>query len=171
MDLSGDDRIVKGIVTSIKSNKDLLVYTKYGMGQRLDPNSIRITSQSAKGGNGFKLRSGDEIIGCFTINPEENQYIVYVTKNGKMRLNLIDYLPIRDSKHDSMVKLISLNDRDKLVGVIGCNKLDKIQVFFDDETNEIVEVQHLEEGTMSSEPKKVTKKNAVTSNIVKVKLV
>lgn len=171
MDLSDDDRIVKGIVTSIKSNKDLLVYTKYGMGQRLDPNSIRITSQNAKGGNGFKLRSGDEIIGCFTINPEENQYIVYVTKNGKMRLNLIDYLPIRDSKHDSMVKLISLNDRDKLVGVIGCNKLDKIQVFFDDETNEIVEVQHLEEGTMSSEPKKVTKKNAVSSNIVKVKLV
>lgn len=170
MNVEKDDKIVRGIVTGIKSHKDLLIYTKDGMGQRLDPNSIRITSQNAKGGNGFRLRHSDEIVGCYLINPEENQYIVYVTKNGKMRLNLIEYLPIRDSKHDSMVKLISLNDRDKLVGVIGCNKLDKVQVFFDDGSNEIVEIEHLEEGTMSSEPKKVTKKNAVSSNIVKAKL-
>lgn len=168
--LADDDKLVKGIITKSKSSKDILVYTKNGMGQRFDPNSVRILSSTAKGGNGFKLSSNDEIIGCYAINPAENQYIVYMTTKGKARLNLIEYLPIRDSKHDSMVKLISLSDRDKLVSVTGCNKLDKIQVFFDDGTDEVIEIKHLPESTMSSDPKKVTSKNAVTTNVVKVKL-
>lgn len=168
--LDRNDSLVRGIVTQMKSAKDILVYTREGMGQRFDPNLLRVTSPSAKGGNGFKLKGDDEIVGCYAINPEENQYIAYVTMKGKVRLNLIDYLPLRDSKHDAMVMLISINDRDRLLSVVGCNKFDKLQVFFDDGTNEIIEIEHLEEGTMSSEPKKVTTKNAVTTNIVKVKL-
>lgn len=169
--LDKGDSLVRGIVTNYKSGKDILVYTKEGMGQRLDPNMIRVTSQTAKGGNGFKLNSGDEIVGCYAIDPAENQYILYVTMKGKMRLNLINYLPIRDSKHDAMVRLISINDRDRLLSVIGCNKFDKLQVFYDDGTSEYVDISKLEEGTMSSEPKKVTTKNAVSTNIVKVKLI
>lgn len=171
IDISKEDRIVRGIVTKMKSAKDILIYTKYGMGQRLDPNAIRITSTLAKGGNGFKLQSGDEIIGCYAISPEENQYLLYVTMKGRMRLNLIDYLPMRDSKHDKMVRLISLNDRDILIGVMGCNKFDKLQVYFNDGDMEVIDISKLGEGTMSSEPKKVTTKNAVSNNIVKVKLI
>lgn len=171
IDLQKDDRLVRGIVTNIKSQKDLLVYTREGMGQRLDPNGIRITSPTAKGGNGFKLRGEDEIVGCYAINPEENQYLLYVTAKGKMRLNLIDYLPMRDSKHDAMVKLITLNDRDKLVSIIGCNRFDKVRVFYDNATTEVVDISKLEESTMGSEPKKVTKdQNAVTTSIVKARL-
>lgn len=168
--LDKNDTLVRGIVTALSSTKDILVYTKNGMGQRFDPNLIRNTSPSAKGGNGFKLNREDEIVGCYAINPDENQYILYVTVKGKMRLNLIDYLPIRDSKHDAMVMLISINDRDRLLSVVGCNKLDKLQVFFDDGFMEIIDISKLEEGTMSSEPKKVTTKNAVSTNVVKVKL-
>lgn len=171
INISENDKLIKGLVTEIKSPKDILVYTKEGMGQRFDPNMIRIISPSAKGGNGFKLKRDDEIVGCYTINPDENRYILYVTTKGKMRLNLIEYLPVRDSKHDAMVRLISVNDRDRLLSVIGCNKFDKIQVFFDDGTSEYIDISKLEEGTMSSEPKKVTTKNAVTTNILKVKLV
>lgn len=169
--LDKNDTLVRGIATTSQSTKDILVYTKDGMGQRFDPNLIRITSPSAKGGNGFKLHKGDEIVGCYAINPEENQYILYVTVKGKMRLNLIDYLPLRDSKHDAMVMLISVNDRDWLLSVIGCNKFDKLQVFFDDGDKEIVDISKLEEGTMSSDPKKVTTRNAVTTSVVKVKLI
>ena len=169
--LDKNDRLVRGLMTKARSIKDILVYTKDGMGQRLDPNMIRITSPTAKGGNGFKLKGDDEIVGCYTISPEENQYLLYMTTKGKARLNLIEYLPTRDSKHDSMLRLISLNDRDKLISVIGCNKLDKAQVFFDDGSNEIIDINKMEEGTMSSDPKKVTSKNAVTTNVLKVKIV
>lgn len=170
IEMSREDKIVRGIVVGSMTDKDILIYTKEGMGQRLDPNEIRITSFIAKGGGGFKLSPDDEIIGCYSIDPV-NQYLLYVTIKGKMRLNLTQYLPLRDSKHDAMVRLISLPDRDKLLGIIGCNKFDKLNIFYDDSTTELVEISTLEEGTMSSEPKKVTKKNAVSTNIVKVKLV
>jgi len=164
------DKLIRGIITRTQTPKDILVYTKNGMGQRLDPNTIRITSPIAKGGNGFKLGKDDEIVGCYAINPKENQYLLYMTMKGKARLNLIEYLPTRDSKHDSMVRLINLNDRDRLVSVVGCNKFDKAQVFFDDADREVVDISKLEEGTMASDPKKVTTKNAVTTNVVKVKI-
>ncbi|MCM1439731.1 MAG: hypothetical protein NC131_11120 [Roseburia sp.] len=166
-----DDSLVRGIVLNPKLQKDILVYTRNGMGQRLDPTSIRATSPQAKGTSGFKLNGDDEIVGCYTINPAENQYILYVTSKGKMRLNNIEYLPLRDSKHDAMVRLITLNERDRLVSIVGCNKLDKVQVFYDDATSEIIEISKLEETTMGADPKKITtKQNAVTTNIVKVKL-
>lgn len=168
--LDDGDSIVKGLVTEAKTVKDILIYTKDGMGQRFDPNAIRITSLSAKGGNGFKLYGDDEIIGCYTINPKENQYICYVTMKGKVRLNLIDYLPMRTSKHDAMLRLIDLPNRDKLISIIGCNKLDKVQVFFNDGESEEIDISKLEESTMGSKPVKVTSKDAVQFNIVKAKL-
>ena len=49
--------------------------------------------------------------------------------------------------------------------------MDSIKVFYNDMTDEPIEIKNLNEETMSSEPKKMTKKNAVSSNIVKVKLI
>ena len=169
--IDADDKLVKGFYLNSKSSKDLLVYTKNGMGQRLDPNSIRITSPSAKGISGFSLKGGDEIVGCYAINPESNAYLLYVTAKGRMRLNSISYLPTRESKHDSMVQLIQLNDRDKLVSVTGCNKLDSVTVYYDDGTSEIIRIDTMQETTMGETPKKVTNKNAVSANIIKVKII
>jgi DNA gyrase/topoisomerase IV subunit A len=171
IDIAKEDKLIKGIVTRMKSPKDILVYTKDGMGQRLDPNMIKITSTLAKGISGFKLQSDDEIVGCYAIDPAENQYLLYMTSKGKARLNSISYLPMRDSKHDRMVRLITLNDRDTLIGIIGCNKLDKVQVYFQDGETEDILISKLNEETMGSDPKKVTTRNAVSNNIVKVKLI
>jgi len=170
--LDDNDRLVKGLVFNQNSIKELLIYTKLGFGQRVDNNSIRITSPSAKGMPGFKFRKDDEIIGIFSISPEENEYLLYTTIKGKSRLNNIKYLPIRESKHDNMVSLISLPDRDKLFSVIGCNKYDKITLFFADGTSEDININKIKESTMSEPPKKYVKKDMVpsSSNVVKVKL-
>lgn len=168
-----EDRLVRGIVLNMRSTKDLLVFTKRGMGQRLDPNSIRITSPNAKGGNAFKLADDDEIVGCYAISPEENQYILYVTIKAKMRLNNIEYLPTRDSKHDKMINLIELGERDRLLSVIGCNKFDHVQLFFGDGTTETIAIEDLKEGTMATKPVKIAKKTIESNamNVVKVKLI
>ena len=170
MQLDEGDKIVRGIVLKERSQKELLIYTRNGLGQRLDNNTIRLTAPSSKGVNGFKISSDDEIIGVYAISPEQNQYLLYVTARGKMRLNLLDYLPTRNSKHDQMVQLINLPDRDKLVAVVGCNKLDKVQVFYDDNDTETVEIEYMKEKTMGAEPKKVVKKNMTSTKIAKVKL-
>lgn len=170
--LDKDDSLVKGIVLNTKSTKDILIFTKTGMGQRVDPNSIKITSPLAKGGSAFKLNPDDEIVGCYAISPEENQYLLYVTTKAKMRLNNIEYLPTRDSKHDKMINLISIGERDRLLAVIGCNKLDKVQLFYGDGTDEIVNISDLREGTMATKPIKIATKSIENNsmNVVKVKL-
>ena len=158
-------------MTNNNSKKDLLIYTKDGMGQRLDPNSIRVTSPTAKGMNGFKLQPEDEIIGCYTIDTGENGYLLYVTSKGKMRLNQIDYLPVRDSKHDSMVKLIPMTSRDQLVFILGCNRADKVRVFYDNGVDEVIDIEKIPITTMSSAPRKTTEKqNAVNTSIMKAKI-
>ena len=130
----------------------------------------KTTSALAKGTNGFKLNNADEIVGCYSIDPKENSYLLYITSKGKVRLNAIEYLPIRNSKYDGMVKLINLNERDTLVAIVSCNKFDKVQVYYQDSETEIIDVSKLPEETMSSEPKKVTIRNAVSNYIVKAKL-
>ena len=171
MSLEDDDKIVRGIVLKEKSNKEILIYTKDGIGQRMANSSIKISSPFAKGLNGFKVGKEDEIIGVYAISPEQNSYLLYITAKGRMRLNLLEYLPVRNTKHDSLVQLITLPERDKLVSVIGCNRYDKVQVFYDDNDSEIVEIEHIPESTMGAEPKKYTKKNAVSTKILKAKLI
>lgn len=170
--LDSGDKIVRGIMLAQNTSRELLVYTKEGYGQRLENTSIKITSPLAKGGNGFKLEPDDEICGVFAINPAENAYLLYTTVKAKQRLNNIEYLPVRSSKHDSMVSLISLSDRDRLLSVIGCNKFDKVSLFFADGTSEVVDVSKIKESTMSELPKKMVSKDMTSSssNVVKVKL-
>lgn len=167
--LEPGDSLNRGIVITAKSSKEILIYTKNGMGQRLHPGSIRLTLPTAKGGTGFKLDPNDEIIGCFAVSPEKD-YLLYTTQNGKMRLNNNSYLPSRKSKHDEMVQLISLG-RDKLISVIGCNKHDIARVFFNDGTSEDIEIKYIPESTMSSPPVKQTKKNSVSFNVIKVRII
>ena len=171
--LDNDDTIVRGIVLPENSRKEILVYTEEGFGQRLLSASIKITSPMAKGGNGFKLTKDDQICGCYVIDPIDSQYLLYTTLKGKMRLNRLEFLPVRNSKHDQMVNLIQLNDRDKLVSVRGCNKLDKATVYYVDGTNETIEINRLEESTMSSKPKKIVSKDMSTSssNVIKVNII
>ena len=167
-----NDALVSGLVTKERSNKDILVYTKDGLGARIDPNSIKIRSQFAAGRLGFKLNFEDEIAGCFTIDSEQNKYLLYVTKRGRMRLNEAKYLPLRGSSDkESMVRLITLTDRDDLVSILGCNKSDTVQVFYLDGKTENVKISSLREETMSSEPKKVVMQNTISNVIVKTKLI
>lgn len=168
--LENGDKLLGSIIVKPKSVRDILVYTKEGMGQRIDPNDLRITSTLSKGWLGFKLPKDDKIVGCYSINPKENQYLFYMTAKGKGRLNIIDYLPARNSKQEKMVRLININNRDELISIIGCNRTDKVQVFYQDGKSETIELEHLREETMSSEPKKLTERDAVSNSIVKVKL-
>jgi DNA gyrase subunit A len=170
IDITKDDKIVRGIITKdIITHKDILIFTQRGYGQRLDPNNIKLTSFAAKGMNGFNLDKDDEIVGCYAIDPNNN-YLLYVTMKGKARLNLAEFLPVRDSKRDAMVRLIALNDRDHLLSVIGCNRSDKLQLFFNDGTDETINIKNISEGTMSSPPEKVVSKNMVSTSVLKVKL-
>lgn len=169
MELLDDDKLIRAIVVNNNTKKDILVYTEMGMGQRFDPNGIKVTSISAKGGEGFKL-DDDVIVGCYLINPD-NEYLVYITKRAKVRLNETKFLPQRVNKRDMMLNLIPIPERDSLLGVIGVNKKDKVNLYYNDSEMEVLDISKLPVSTMSVNPTKITKKNIVSNYIIKAKLV
>jgi len=171
--LDANDSLIRGIVTKTNSNKEILIYTRNGLGQKISIHSIKPTQLNAKGSNGIKVDIDDELEGCFLINPTESAYLLYVTLRGKCRLNDINYFPTRINKHDSFVNLISLSDRDKLVSVIAVNKYDKVKIFYGDGTDEELNIDSLEETTMGDSPKKVLKKSITSKSdgVVKVKII
>lgn len=171
IELSENDYIVKGIVTKdVMTHKDFLVFTSQAYGQRFDPNDIRLTSYASKGMNGFHLNNDDYITGAYSIDGN-NEFLIYVTSKGKVRKNRANFLPVRNSKKDDMVRLISLNERDSLLFVGGCNQNDKIQFIYNDGSDEIIDVKRINESTMSSLPEKIIKKNMVSSSVIKVRII
>ena len=168
IELSKGDKLVRAIVVNNNTKKDILVYTENGMGQRFDPNDIKITSAAAKGWEGFKL-DNDYIVGCYPINPEK-EYLVYITKKGKARLNKTAFLPQRVNKRDDMLNLIPVPDRDSLLAVIGVNKLDKLLVYYQDAVTEEIEIKRMRANTMSASPLKVIERSVVSNYLVKARV-
>jgi len=173
LSLDANDSLIRGIVTKTNSSKEILIYTRNGLGQKISINSIKPTQSNAKGSNGFKLDNNDEIEGCFLINPTESQYLLYITLRGRCRLNDINYFPTRVNKNDSFVNLISLSERDKLIAVVAVNKYDKVKIFYGDGTDEDLNIDFLEATTMGDLPKKVLKKSisSTKDGVVKVKII
>ena len=170
--LSSNDRLVKAFPVNFRTEKDILIYTKDGFGQRIDPNNFQAgkSSTSSKGQTEIILNKGDEVVGSFLINPTEKQYLLYVTLLGKVRLNLMKYLRTRSSRRDELVQLLPLSNQDKLVSIVGCNRCDQVQLFFNDKTSEIFQLESLEESTMRAEPVKVLKKKGYFK-VLKVKII
>lgn len=170
--LANGDRLIKAIPVDFKTEKDILIYTKNGFGQRIDPNNFQIgkSSTNNKGQTEIIIDKNDEIIGSFLFNPTEKQYLLYVTLLGKTRLNLIKYLRTRNSKKDELVELIPLSNQDKLVSIVGCNKCDKVQLFFNDQTSEILPLNKLDETTMRAEPTKNLLKKGYFK-VLKIKII
>lgn len=170
IDLSDGDKLVKGIVSRKTTHKDILIFTDLGYGQRVDPNNLRITSYQSKGIREFRLQKDDHIVGCYTIDPR-NEYLLYVTERGKMRRNKMEFLPLRESKHDQMFSLIPLGERDHLRSVVGCNATDTVEVFFQDHSSEKAKVADVPEGTMGTQPVKIIQTNMTSNRIIRVKIV
>lgn len=165
-----NDKIIKAIPLKYNTNRDILIYTQEGYGQRIDIRSIPIrVTKSSKGNLEILLKKNDFIIGCYAFNQKEKQFLLYVTSLGRFRLNLMKYLPARKNKKEEMVKLIPLKSTEKLINIIGCNQFDKIKVYFTDNSEEELSVNSLEETTMSSDPIKCLKKSGYLS-VLKAKL-
>ena len=161
--LRDKDKLIKGILLNQNSDKDLIIYTKEGFGQRFNFK----TSSKFSGQPLIILNKDDEVCGCFIINGKEKDLLLYITSRGKVRLNLSKYLPQRGSIKEEKVNLIPLSSSDSLVAIIACNNFDSFKIFFDDFSCRELKVSDLKPTTMSSEPEQIFPKG---KKIVKIKL-
>lgn len=101
----------------IKGDTDILLYTNKGNGLRFNTGDIRQTARVTKGLKSIDMEPDEYIIGICEIS-KDDQYILLITNNGKVKKCKLDYLKteVRNSKP---LKLINLTGTDRLKFVHG----------------------------------------------------
>lgn len=122
--LNKDDELVS--VINISDDKDIIVFTKYGMGLRFNTSEINISQRLTKGVIGVTMGEDDDVIGISTID-ESDDYLFLLTTTGnakKCELSLL--LP--KERRGNTIQLITLRGRERLFYATGVHDGNTIEV-------------------------------------------
>ena len=138
-------------------------------GGKLDDGSIEEATPRKRGGQGVTAMNTDCIVGALSVDPDSE--ILMITSNGQAVRCPVDN--IRETNRGSKgVKLVNLNDKDKLIAiseVIELDETDKVvesesEVVELDETENVSESKSEESKNDSSDSKNVTQGETDDSN-------
>ena len=127
MKLNDGDKLVSVNYSYNTSTKDIILFTKNGLGMRMDINNIYTYGRTAMGTRCVDVPSGDEVVSAYKINPTK-EYLMYITNNGKSKLTELKYFPKMKARSE-LVTLIPLEDNEELVSIISVSQDDKVVVF------------------------------------------
>ena len=96
--------------------------------------------------------NSDDVAGIFTINPNK-QFLVYVTKLGRMRVNHTRFLGT-SKKFGDIKPIIKLSPQDDLISVFCSDKDATVTLYHVDGRVTSVKVDSIEPSTMSIPPVK-----------------
>jgi len=123
--LEEGDELVDVAVTDGASH--LVIGTRDGMTIRFDETEARATGRRTKGVNGVKLREGDAVAGLVAAAPDDDRWLLTVTRNGYgKRTELSEYRPQSryglglvdiktDERNGPVVALKAVTDDDHIV--------------------------------------------------------
>lgn len=121
--LNNDDSLVAALYTK-DPNCDIVIYTNLGDGIRLNLSDIPAQLTASKGTNCISVRTMETVEGVKVISPED-EYLVYVTSQGKVKKTDIKYFPLMKKK-DVPLPLINLDGNDRLLSIISATNKDSI---------------------------------------------
>jgi DNA gyrase subunit A len=121
-------------------------------GGKLDDGSIEEATPRKRGGQGVTAMNTDCIVGALSVDPDSE--ILMITSNGQAVRCPVDN--IRETNRGSKgVKLVNLNDKDKLIAISEVIELDETEKVVESES----EVVELDESEKVSESKSEESKN------------
>ena len=138
-------------------------------GGKLDDGSIEEATPRKRGGQGVTAMNTDCIVGALSVDPDSE--ILMITSNGQAVRCLVD--DIRETNRRSKgVKLVNLNDKDKLIAISEVIELDETEKVVEsdsevvelDETEKVSESKSEESKNDSSDSKNVTQGETDDSN-------
>lgn len=138
-------------------------------GGKLDDGSIEEATPRKRGGQGVTAMNTDCIVGALSVDPDSE--ILMITSNGQAVRCPVDN--IRETNRGSKgVKLVNLNDKDKLIAISEVIELDETEKVVEsdsevvelDETEKVSESKSEESENDSSDSKNVTKGETDDSN-------
>ncbi|MCL1947358.1 MAG: DNA gyrase subunit A, partial [Chitinivibrionia bacterium] len=119
--LIGDDKVI-GMITAKSDEDKILTVTENGYGKRTKLGEYRITNRGGKGVKNIKTseRNGKVIN---IMNPDEDDDLMIITKNGIIiRVSIAKINVI--GRNTQGVKLMNLDDDDKVIDVSDCGSSD-----------------------------------------------
>jgi DNA gyrase/topoisomerase IV subunit A len=147
----GNDEEIVAAIELRDTNTDILVYTKDGLGKRIQAEDLSI-QQSIDATGHFIIKNCDNVAGMFTLHPEK-PLLTYVTKLGRIRVNNAKYLNA-GKKYAVPTHIIKLSAQDDLVAVF-CSKPGKtIALNHADGQVSTVNIDSLGVVTMATDPKR-----------------
>lgn len=138
-------------------------------GGKLDDGSIEEATPRKRGGQGVTAMNTDCIVGALSVDPDSE--ILMITSNGQAVRCPVDN--IRETNRGSKgVKLVNLNDKDKLIAISEVIELDETEKVVEsesevvelDENEKVSESKSEESENDSSDSKNVTKGETDDSN-------
>jgi DNA gyrase/topoisomerase IV subunit A len=144
-----DDEYIVSVIEVRDSSQDILVYTSDGMGKRVQISDLNLVKSVDAQGQ-FIVRNDAEVAGMFTINPNK-QWLVYVTRLGRIRVNHAKFLNAA-KKFGDLKPIIKLSQQDDLIAVFCTNKEQKITLNHVDSRTTSVNIDSIEPTTMATPP-------------------
>ena len=144
-----DDEYIVSVLEVRDTSQDILVYTSDGMGKRVQISDLNLVKSVDAQGQ-FIVRSDNEVAGMFTINPNK-QWLVYVTRLGRIRVNHAKFLNAA-KKFGDLKPIIKLSQQDDLIAVFCTNKEQKITLNHADSRVSTVNIESIEPTTMATPP-------------------
>ena len=148
--LNPDETIVS-ILELRDESEDILIYTKDGMGKRIQTSSLNKVSSIDSLGQ-FLIKDVDNVSGMFCIN-NKNPLLVYVTLLGRMRVNNAKFLT-SGKKFGDMKPIIKLSSQDDLIAVFCVDKNQSITLNHADGRVSVVNIGSLPVSTMAIPPER-----------------
>ena len=144
-----DDEYIVSVIEVRDSSQDILVYTSDGMGKRVQISDLNLVKSVDAQGQ-FIVRNDAAVAGMFTINPNK-QWLVYVTRLGRIRVNHAKFLNAA-KKFGDLKPIIKLSQQDDLIAVFCTNKEQKITLNHVDSRTTSVNIDSIEPTTMATPP-------------------
>ena len=153
--LSEGDELVAALFDYGNTTKDMVIYTNIGRGIRLSIEDLKLSSKTAKGTRQINLSKDEYVVGLSKIDPAKKR-IFYITSSGKVKVTELKYFPTMQRK-DEPLNLITLDEKETLVGIASVNKDDKVYAYRKVSEPVLIDVKDIEIGTRVSKGTKMIK--------------
>ena len=145
--IDGSDEYVVSVLEARNDSEDIMIFTKDGLGKRIQMSDLNIVSVDAFGQ--YILKDYD-VAGMFKINPRK-PLMIYVTELGRLRVNNMKYL-VTQKKFGAPKQIIKLSERDTLLNVLCVDETDSISLYHADSRTSTVTISSIPVSTFSQEP-------------------
>lgn len=114
------------VVYNPKNIADLIIFTKQGVGNRFNSGDFDETSRNSSGVIGIDVANDDAVMGAVIVDKKDDSLAILTTRgNGKV-CDLDTFTT--GKRRGAALRVIRVNDNEKLLDVIPCNKKDKFLV-------------------------------------------